>query len=1532
MSQPAKKRLLSLLLAMALVFSFIGVGIPAYAAEGDEYEFQVLFTSDLHGCFSDWSYSTNSSYTGLARVATKINELRTGKENSTILIDVGDTIQGNGTSVFHTSTWDDEPSNTEKMYPALIGMEYLKYDAWVLGNHEFNFGVDRLEKAYGKDRDGAGQHGFSGAILAGNVFNDGETDFDYGSAVYDSFLVKEFNTGSGTLRVAVIGMTHPNIVNWDAGNLDGVYTTRSASEMTKKTIEYLKSPAYENSNGKIDIFIAAQHMSDTREYGEGSGAEDVIAQCGGDLALFIGAHGHTNQNKLVDGVRYVENGSNGGRLGQVAITVTQQADGSWAVADKTGDDVKMTSHTLSSSATADAAYLADTAIAAADTFAKNYANTKIGELTGGPLVPDAEINGTYQAYLQDTALVHLINDAMIYYANTYIDNDPTLSAAGKTVTLSGTAPLDTNANATPGDLTRGDVSKIYKYDNNTLCIVEMTGAQFKAWMEWAYIFIGPYKGSGYSGFDLGPAMKAGDLTIPYGNGNMPGYNMDQFSGVKYTVDLTKPYGERIAITAYDVAGDGSYSGTFDMNGTYWVAVNNYRADTQLTINADEGSRPAVFPQGTAPATMIAREIDTQLTVGNATISNGEGMLGLMVDYIGRAKNGTIDDYGQAAGTFEPNWRYITPDIDPALRAKAVALVNAGMISIADPNNSYARRAITAADIAPYEYLDIFSFNDFHGTLDQSVSSSNPGAAKFVGAVKDEIAKCLGDTMVLAAGDLYQGSALSNLMKGEPITEMLKLLGVEYSAVGNHEFDWGSDLILEWGDDAGMTFLAANIVLEGTNDQPDFCEPYAIVETDSGLKIGIIGLITPETEHIVTAANVAGLTFEDPVTVATALEPQLRAQGCDAVIALTHLSAYQSGSGITGEAADLANAVPALDAIISGHSHTQVSGYVNGVPIVQARYNGRGLGKLSFIFNNGDLISVTPNYIAVPTGNDASVDSDMAAIVDRYNKELEPILSEVVGLADEDIYGKGTTSGNTPNAPDWFNQLVYDYIERTEGAAYVFVQNYGGYRSTGDIENGGNVTMNYLYTLMPFDNEIVLMDMKGSDLINVLNGVALPGTTLVSAPVISGAYKTGSDWFLADGTQIMNDSTIYKVACNDFMFTGGDNFDFTKGTNIEYSSMPVRDAMADELRYRLTEELGAALTLLYTSQGPLSPEFSPSITEYTIDVPNSVTQLALITSASEAGAEIVITGNSNFAVGNNTVTIKVTSADGQETAEYVITVIRAAGGSSGGGTTRYTVKFDSQGGTPVASVSVEKGKTLSKPADPTREGYTFTGWYTDSAATKAYDFSAQVTGSFTLYAGWKEAGVSPQKPFDDVGGHWAEDYINSLALQGYVSGVGGGKFEPNAQFTRAQFVQILYNAFGNGDTSSPADPFEDTDPSMWYTTALNWAYANGLIQGYSATIFGPDDPILREQMAVLIVRAAEKFSITLPTGEKVTFADDADISDYARDSVYAMRAAEIITGKPGNLFDPGAYTTRGEMTKVVYMLLDLAGKIDSGHKV
>ena len=285
----------------------------------------------------------------------------------------------------------------------------------------------------------------------------------------------------------------------------------------------------------------------------------------------------------------------------------------------------------------------------------------------------------------------------------------------------------------------------------------------------------------------------------------------------------------------------------------------------------------------------------------------------------------------------------------------------------------------------------------------------------------------------------------------------------------------------------------------------------------------------------------------------------------------------------------------------------------------------------------------------------------------------------------------------------------------------------------------------------------------------------------------------------------------------------------------------------------------------------------------------------------------------------------------------------SGGSGGGGggsaVTNYTVTFDSNGGSSVAKQTVASGKTVSEPADPTREGYVFDGWYTDEELTQAYDFSDKVTKSFTLYAKWNEEGTDPgEEPgtdpgtgdtpnFSDVSADsWYAEYVTYLAERGIVNGKTETTFEPNSQITRAEFIKIIAEVAGADVTGQTSSKFSDVASGAWYAPYVAWGVENGLINGVSDTQFDPNGNITRQDMATLISRYAEFAEFEIPqTEEPVTFSDASDIASYAQDAVTQMQRAGIINGRGDNTFAPQDNATRAEACKMLTILMQQMGR-------
>lgn len=453
---------------------------------------------------------------------------------------------------------------------------------------------------------------------------------------------------------------------------------------------------------------------------------------------------------------------------------------------------------------------------------------------------------------------------------------------------------------------------------------------------------------------------------------------------------------------------------------------------------------------------------------------------------------------------------------------------------------------------------ILSINDFHGAL--APAGKNVGAVKLVDALKTEKAKNPEGTIIVSAGDNYQGSAMSNLLYGEPVSEVFKEMGIELSAVGNHEFDWGIDRITKWAEDGEFTFVCTNIYDKRTNQPVDWAEPFVIIEK-KGVKIGFVGLATPETAYKTLKANVENYEFRDPIEVITEWVPIVKDAGADIIIALTHLGSFQDKEGnITGEAADLC-AVDGVDAVISAHTHQRVSGLVNGKPLVQAYKQGRSFAKLTFVFDeNNKLISAEPFldnlYDRADTLKD---DASMLVIYEKYNEELDPVLGKILGKTtvdlDHDRYAGPSLLG------EWACEIMRD-----KAGVQIAMTNGGGLRIPVPA---GDITAGILYEVMPFDNTLYTMKLSGADIkANIEHGIMNDDIGWIQIAGVRVTYNSKAEagnritsMVLEDGTVVEMDK-YYTVVTNDFMFTGGDRYNFENSKDGLDTFIPIRDALME----------------------------------------------------------------------------------------------------------------------------------------------------------------------------------------------------------------------------------------------------------------------------------------------------------------------------------------------------------------------------------
>ena len=170
-------------------------------------------------------------------------------------------------------------------------------------------------------------------------------------------------------------------------------------------------------------------------------------------------------------------------------------------------------------------------------------------------------------------------------------------------------------------------------------------------------------------------------------------------------------------------------------------------------------------------------------------------------------------------------------------------------------------------------------------------------------------------------------------------------------------------------------------------------------------------------------------------------------------------------------------------------------------------------------------------------------------------------------------------------------------------------------------------------------------------------------------------------------------------------------------------------------------------------------------------------------------------------------------------------------------------------------------------------------------------------------------------FSDTPGHWAENNITFTSARELFRGLDENIFAPNASMTRAMFVQVLANIYGADLSLYRNTRFDDVSVDAWYAPAIYWASGLGLVGGVGDGRFDPASNITREQMASMLVNYVNHRGYDLPLNTAPLFSDQSDISPWAVDSVRTLQQSGIISGRPGNLFEPQGTATRAEVATV-----------------
>jgi 5'-nucleotidase len=540
-------------------------------------------------------------------------------------------------------------------------------------------------------------------------------------------------------------------------------------------------------------------------------------------------------------------------------------------------------------------------------------------------------------------------------------------------------------------------------------------------------------------------------------------------------------------------------------------------------------------------------------------------------------------------------------------------------------------ALIAAALAPIGasakpspvQVQLLGINDFHGHLESNTpgtiretatSAAVPaGGLEFLATHVRALEAQAEHSMVVSAGDLIGASPLlSALFHDEPTIEGMNMLGLDFNAVGNHEFDEGATELVRMqeggchpvdgcqdGDGfagADFEFLAANVVWQNTGQT--LFPAYAIRKFD-GVKIGFIGMTLEGTPDIVSQSGIQGLDFLDEAETANRYAEELRREhGVRAIVVLLHEGGAQvppfgidDCNGISGPIVDIVHrTTDAVDVFVTGHTHQPYRCVIDGRPVTSASSFGRLVTDIDLTLDrrSKDITSVAAdNKVITQTVARAP---DITALIAKYDALAAPLRDRVIGRISADI--TRTTDDSGENAA---GNLIADaqHAGSTNAGAVAAFMNPGGVRADflyapSGSEAPGEVTYGEAFTVQPFGNSLVTMTLTGQQILDVLKQqwcaqtdrprILLPSASVAytyDQSVATAIFNTPCDTAanpvtgLTIGGSTVDLAAPYRITVNSFLADGGDRFSVLRQGTDRVGGPVDTDALEDYIEPSLT---------------------------------------------------------------------------------------------------------------------------------------------------------------------------------------------------------------------------------------------------------------------------------------------------------------------------------------------------------------------------
>ena len=441
----------------------------------------------------------------------------------------------------------------------------------------------------------------------------------------------------------------------------------------------------------------------------------------------------------------------------------------------------------------------------------------------------------------------------------------------------------------------------------------------------------------------------------------------------------------------------------------------------------------------------------------------------------------------------------------------------------------------------YKTISIVHVNDTHGRIEENEKNGELGFAKLKTYFDNRNSN--NNALLLNAGDVVHGTTFATISRGESVIDVMNQMGFDAMTAGNHDFNYGYQRLVELNNRANFPIFAANVTNQYGNN---IIDSNSIIDVD-GVKVGIFGLATEETKTKSSPANTEGLTFANSIETAQNEVNNLRNQGAQIIICLSHLGEDKESKETSTM---IAENVEGIDLIIDGHSHTELQNgrYVGNTLIAQAKAHGYFIGDVTLLLDKDNkIVSKSASLKPYARMKHLYANKETLAQIEAVSNEYKKVLDQNVGQTSVDL--EGARNMVRTRETNLGNYITDAMIKAT--SADVAITNGGGIR---DSISAGNITKGDVLTVFPFTNFAVTLEVPGSVIKEALEH------GLTDAPNSAGKFpQIGGMMVKYDSTRPAGDRVTeitiageaidpnknYNLVTNDFMSIGGDGYEMFK---------------------------------------------------------------------------------------------------------------------------------------------------------------------------------------------------------------------------------------------------------------------------------------------------------------------------------------------------------------------------------------------------